>query len=550
MEFRVDYLAIFQRNDSYCASESSFLNLLKGDDAITFASGVVTHKARTQCHLSVSFGKVAGREQRYCRLEFRWGDNSGDLGGFLSILSAARNVVIKAQGEIEILRDDISSHYSQKAYPLIQEIEILMRRLIATFMLVNLGKDWVSVAVPATVREENRRNKRKSNDDQQDNEEEAVQESSENSKYVNILRTYDFKHLGNILFDEYPTKTSQELYQQLRNATSIDDLETLKQLVPMSNWKRYFASIVKYEADSLKKKWMRLYAIRCIVAHNGPMTDRLYSEVESLVSQIRPTLIDAITRLDEIAVPPADVALVKQSIAGSASTSINEFLVTLQQLEETMHRRIISASGHDHVPFPAPSELFEMGLLDKHHFNEYYELLQLRDEVVDGANNMVRENAVRRAVARCRDVIEFVEMNQWFFDFKQMSELEQHSVVDELLSERRYDLLDDDEIGEAMSETDASNVDIETTIVDIDIRDDECVVELSYVATGEHNEGIDFGNRITGTATAVINWDGDLSFGQVTAEFDRGALDEEDEEDCDCDYSEEEFEDRPDLPKF
>ncbi|WP_235309472.1 hypothetical protein, partial [Klebsiella quasipneumoniae] len=43
---------------------------------------------------------------------------------------------------INVLWDDVGRYYANKAYPLINEVENVMRKLIGKFMLINVGMDW------------------------------------------------------------------------------------------------------------------------------------------------------------------------------------------------------------------------------------------------------------------------------------------------------------------------------------------------------------------------------------------------------------------------
>ncbi|MFG3826309.1 hypothetical protein ACGI6H_34825, partial [Escherichia coli] len=51
-------------------------------------------------------------------------------------------------GSTQIIWDDISKYYSIQAYPLIHEIENLMRKLITKFMIHNVGLSWTKDSVP------------------------------------------------------------------------------------------------------------------------------------------------------------------------------------------------------------------------------------------------------------------------------------------------------------------------------------------------------------------------------------------------------------------
>ena len=143
------------------------------------------------------------------------------------------------------------SPFAKRAYPLIYDIENVMRRLIATFMLTTVGREWVAETLPQAVEVAVKKSKRQGDD------------------YINVLHRMDFSHLIEILVTPYSKRSSSELYGKLLSATSTDDLAQLREFVPQSNWKRYFSTIVSCEDSFLKKRWDALYELRCKVAHCG-----------------------------------------------------------------------------------------------------------------------------------------------------------------------------------------------------------------------------------------------------------------------------------------
>jgi hypothetical protein len=145
MAITVEYLAIFRRMDSFCNNSASFTRLLQVDSEIRVTGGDIFYQGERACGFRLSDGEVAAKNQRYFHLHFTWdGDPdvpSDSLERFLSLLKKVRKMVAQAEGETETLWDDLSAHYARKAYPLIHEIENLMRQLIANFMLVTVGRE-------------------------------------------------------------------------------------------------------------------------------------------------------------------------------------------------------------------------------------------------------------------------------------------------------------------------------------------------------------------------------------------------------------------------
>jgi hypothetical protein len=155
MKVTIEYLVIFRRSDTFCDSAESFTRLLQVDSKVRIAIGGILYDGQRACDFRLSDGEVARKKQRYFHLHFTWdGDPDADtelLERFHSLLRAVRRAVRQAEGETETLWDDLSAHYARKAYPQIHEIENLMRRLIANFMLVTVGREWADETLPKAV---------------------------------------------------------------------------------------------------------------------------------------------------------------------------------------------------------------------------------------------------------------------------------------------------------------------------------------------------------------------------------------------------------------
>src|SRR5205823_5170303 len=125
----------------------SFTTLLQVNSKIRLSGEEIRYEGEPVCRFQLFSGEIAEKKQRYFHLRFTWdGDPDGPaepLARFQSLLKAVRAAVSHGKGEVETLWNELSAHYACKAYPLIHEIENLMRRLIANFMLVTVGREWL-----------------------------------------------------------------------------------------------------------------------------------------------------------------------------------------------------------------------------------------------------------------------------------------------------------------------------------------------------------------------------------------------------------------------
>ncbi len=366
MAITVEYLAIFRRTDTFCNSVTSFTRLLQVDSEIKVAGGDIHFQSERACRFQLSSGEVLGKEQRYFHLRFTW---DGDPDGppeprerFLSLLKKVRATVAQAGGETETLWNELSAHYAGRAYPLIHDIENMMRRLIANFMLVTVGREWVKETLPKVVEDAVKASKRKDGD----------------KDYLNILHTADFIHLGDFLFAPYSKKTPQDLYAKLKDIKTLEDSKALQEFVPESNWKRYFGSLVACEDLYLKSRWEKLYDLRCKVAHNALITGNDLEEIERLIGEIKPRLEEAIAKLSTVKVPTEEVELVAESAARNINATLGEFITSWQRLEATVARRL-AMRGVPTRRVSSGQDLVRLGILEADQMERYEEMRRLRN---------------------------------------------------------------------------------------------------------------------------------------------------------------------------
>ena len=84
---------------------------------------------------------------------------------------------------------------------------------------------------------------------------------------------------------------------------AIEDLKLkdLKEIIPKSNWDRYFSKIIKF--DGLNNKWKELYDYRNLVAHNRSLNKSNYQRIEIITSEIKEKITDAIKKIDDVHIP-------------------------------------------------------------------------------------------------------------------------------------------------------------------------------------------------------------------------------------------------------
>jgi hypothetical protein len=394
-----------------------------------------------------------------------------------------------------------------------------MRRLIANFMLVNVGLEWAAETLPSGVEEAVKKSKRKGA-----GEDSAVKGSGRD--YLNVLHTLDFIHLGEILFNPYSKKTTQDLYARLKDVKTPEDVATLQDFIPQSNWKRYFQKLVDCEDSYLESRWKKLYDLRCKVAHNALMTGQDLDDTRKLIDEVKPKLLDAIGKLSNVTVPAEEVELVAESAARSVNTAVGEFIGAWQQLEAAITRMVTARGGRNRPAIYPARELRRMGILDEMQANLYDEVRRLRNRVVHGPATDVPVELIQRAVADLRCLLEDVG-GDYVERLRSMVESEREAEIDQVVANTNNEIMNSEEFASAIAETNASAFDIDQYEVgNIDLSDGECVVQLTYSASGDQEEDKAYsGNRVTGEAVLVIDSAGSVGYRNVTAEVDHSDLD-------------------------
>ncbi len=387
----VEYLVMLRRSDTFCDSVESFNRLLAVDSNLAVSSGAIQFKGG-KVGYQIKGGEVAGKEQRYFQLCFSLPGSNPDgdaLDNLASCLKAVRAVIAQAGGQAEVLWDDISSSYSRKAYPLIHDIENLMRKLIANFMLITVGREWVKEAAPVDIKSALDKSKRKPTDS------------------LNILHTLDFCHLGDVLFSKYSTHTVEDLHQLIRQAKKADDLDlaSLQEYLPRSNWQRYFSTLVSCDDGYLSSRWKDLYDLRCLVAHNAMLTKGDLEKIERLVSEVKPKLVDAISKVPSVSVPPTEMEAVAESAVRNLNESLRCFIIEWNHLLGVLSRRA-AERGVTVGPLPTIiSVLTRERLIDSEMSQALNRLQQFRDRTIHGPLDSISPAVIDGALFVIRSLI-------------------------------------------------------------------------------------------------------------------------------------------------
>lgn len=372
---RTEYLVVTQKSSSFCNSIRTFNNLLNADSDIEIKSSKLRYK-NLEVDYAIRKSELPDKELRFFHLKFVC-HQLEKIDEFDELLKTVRTIAYKTGGQVKILWDDIAFHYSVESYPLVNEIENLMRRLIIQFMITTVGVDWDKEALPKDVKETIK--KKKSNDN-------AV---------TSILHETDFIQLADCLFKPYFTKDTELLYKQIERVKDITDLNLneLREFIPKSNWTRYFSSLVECEDTFLNKRWTELYDLRCLVAHNNMLRKTDYERIVFLINETKPKLQQAIDNLDKVTVPEEEKDNLAENMAANINSLYGEFIHWWRILEGELERLAPSSElkGNKRII----SVRMAVGLLAKNNIinsdlaKEIDDLLRTRNIIVHGVPTMI-----------------------------------------------------------------------------------------------------------------------------------------------------------------
>lgn len=394
MQLIVEYLVIIEKEATealyhLCNNVKEFNRLLQANPEINVKSNQIVYKDSFECDYDIKGGEVGGKPQRYFHLKFAFTGHEDQIKDFTNLLRAVKRSIHNADVQPETLWDDLSFYYSEKAYPLIHQIESIMRKLIVYFMLTNVGKQWVAENLPSTLQDTIERSKRK--------------------QYLDVLHQVDFIDLGEFLFKAYPTqRTIEHLYSEIGTAETISDLnlETLNEFVPRSNWERYFSEIVECDDEYLKGRWEELYDLRCKIAHNAIVTKGDFERIKTLVGQVREKLQKAIDSLDKVHVPEDAKDQLAENVASNINALYGEFIkywnASKELLFDAANSLGLTEGDMDQriTPIQIVRAFKQEQLITDELYQEWKVVTQFRNELVHGARIAVNESDIRDYIAK------------------------------------------------------------------------------------------------------------------------------------------------------
>lgn len=373
---KIELLVLVTNDDYFCNSKKAFIDFLKVDSLITITGKNLSYKKtpKSKPLITVKFdvetNNIPSNKERYFIIALENNDEElvdafCEVGNKIKELSSRIN---PNSTIVNTLWDDVGRYYAYKSYPLINEVENVMRKLISKFMLINVGMDWSKETIhPDLVSK--------------------IERFEENDVHLNDLYKLDFIHLSDVLFKKKRDINLEDLDRVL-SKTKFDDVDKIKILkyLPKSNWEKYFYDLLGEKSQELEGKWEILYKLRNKVAHNRFLTREDFQKIKGITTQVKETLLTAMNKLGEIDLNDEDRSQIihsyhsehPASLAYLAERSVAEYyLVNGFEIEIPKLKRnhysadfiIKDPNGRTAIEiktFPSKSSLMSMGIRLNH----------------------------------------------------------------------------------------------------------------------------------------------------------------------------------------
>jgi len=197
--FVVEYLITIpaNKNDFRYETVGAFKSYLKHKSSIRFSTNKLQFDD-LEVEYIIQNGKVESSNDTFFHLilSSHTCDSDNMIDEFSNLLKIIELEINKI-GKIQVLWNDISLYYSKLAYPLLYNVENLMRKLITKFMITKIGVSWTKDRMPNDV----------------------LLSIKSNEMDKTQLYNYDFIQLSNFLFSEQYPNHKENLIKKVKAAT-------------------------------------------------------------------------------------------------------------------------------------------------------------------------------------------------------------------------------------------------------------------------------------------------------------------------------------------
>lgn len=281
---KIEYILMQEASSTFCNDENSISKLLGFDNEIEFADAEKFKFNDFNFKITAKKIKSDDIKKNYFTVELSTNDAESDL--LAESITRLNRKLIKIFENVfketpKILINDLDSYYSKKAYPIIKEIENLMRQVLTKLLITKVGISWEIESVPAEMKGK-------------------ISKIKGREVKTNYLSGLDFIDLTHFIFEKYSNHNNEVIFSEIDKPIEEIDINKLKNMTPKSNWERYLNNHIQFTEDDILIKWAKLYELRCAVAHNTGFAKKDFDETEKIVLEIKPILISSLDNLENI----------------------------------------------------------------------------------------------------------------------------------------------------------------------------------------------------------------------------------------------------------
>jgi hypothetical protein len=213
------------------------------------------------------------------------------IEGDFSLLESLRPVLLVEMSTLfkqkYCLQDEISREISRISYPLINEIENLLREYLLRFFVKKVGSQWWKFNSNDTL---NKKSKNHGNSRAFTN---LLDMEIYNIDFVDLkeLVTGNFKKISNIDV----VNALDIILERKEDPNKVEEkINKLKENF-LGNWEKFFKNQIGM--SNFEVIWKDLYDIRCMVAHNSLMTLNNFKDLVEKYEIIQPNLKEIIKNM-------------------------------------------------------------------------------------------------------------------------------------------------------------------------------------------------------------------------------------------------------------
>ena len=328
-----EYLITFDIKQEVCSDISDFKKLLQLIKGIKIVNDNKLSYNDIKFDYTITSGNLPDNSVYYnlC-LEKKYEDENLHIEEYDKLLKNIRKICSTCSGrQVIVLYDGVGEFYCKNAYPIIFNIENIMRKLISKFMAISIGYDWSKSTTPSSVKESIR--------------------SKNNNNDQNILLEVDFIQLSKFLFTDYTQKVPKKYIESLKKESDDHIIRKidLENFIPYNNWEKYFENRVDVSSEYIETRWERLYDLRNKIAHCRGINKSEFEELKSKSDEIIKAIEEALNSIDNLELDDEERDQLAENLTGSANEESFEFLSRYNILSDIVKGKCENISEENDV---------------------------------------------------------------------------------------------------------------------------------------------------------------------------------------------------------